>query len=146
MVIRWQGNILSLLTRAVIVLPRTAVTRTRLRLYATAVTTGQDTVPAALPHLLRHDTPAPIVVPSIQLRQYQLDCIDAVLNAFQDGKRQVGVSLATGSGKTVSTRVSRCHEQIINSSGHLHGADRPCRATNPPSHPRSYLSPSTRTC
>jgi len=109
MVVRWQSNTLSHLSRAVIVLPRAAVTRTRLRLYATAVITGQNIVPTALPHLLRHDTPAPIVVPSIQLRQYQLDCIDAVLNAFQDGKRQVGVSLATGSGKTVSMLLLSCY-------------------------------------
>ena len=115
MVIRWQGNTLSHLSRAVTVLPRAAVTRTRLRSYATAVPTGKETVPAALPLLLPHDTPAPIVLPSIQLRQYQLDCIDAVLNAFEDGKRQVGVSLATGSGKTVSMAyASRCPDQIAN--------------------------------
>ena len=121
MIGRWRGNTLSHLARAVSVLPRATVIRGRLPSYATAVTTEQGTIPAALPPFLNHDTPAPIVIPRIQLRQYQLDCIDAVLGAFQDGKRQVGVSLATGSGKTVSMPCAfRCYEDAANSQGHLH--------------------------
>lgn len=118
MVIRWHRNTLSHLIRAVTVLPRATVTRPRQRSYATAVNIGPEIVPAAL---LQHEKPVPTVVPSIQLRQYQLDCIDAVLGAFQDGKRQVGVSLATGSGKTVSMPfISRHYEQVANWQGHLH--------------------------
>lgn len=45
----------------------------------------------------KHD----VTVPKLALRPYQEECIEAVLGAFREGRRQVGVSLATGSGKTV---------------------------------------------
>lgn len=37
----------------------------------------------------------------VVLRPYQEECVQAVLQAFAQGRTQVGVSLATGSGKTV---------------------------------------------
>lgn len=37
----------------------------------------------------------------IQLRQYQEECIQSVLSYLQSGHKRLGVSLATGSGKTV---------------------------------------------
>jgi ATP-dependent helicase IRC3 len=43
-------------------------------------------------------TPA---LPPLQLRDYQQECIDAVLSHVDAGHRRMGVSLATGSGKTV---------------------------------------------
>jgi ATP-dependent helicase IRC3 len=43
-----------------------------------------------------HDVQQPI-----KLRNYQEECIQSVLAYLQDGKKRLGVSLATGSGKTV---------------------------------------------
>ncbi|KAI2635252.1 P-loop containing nucleoside triphosphate hydrolase protein [Xylaria nigripes] len=37
----------------------------------------------------------------VQLREYQEECIQAVLSSFDHGHKRVGISLATGSGKTV---------------------------------------------
>ncbi|KAI5292162.1 hypothetical protein KEM55_008044, partial [Ascosphaera atra] len=37
----------------------------------------------------------------LQLRDYQEECITAVLNSIASGHKRLGVSLATGSGKTV---------------------------------------------
>jgi ATP-dependent helicase IRC3 len=39
---------------------------------------------------------------AIRLRQYQEDCIQSVLSYLEKGHKRLGVSLATGSGKTVS--------------------------------------------
>lgn len=45
--------------------------------------------------------------PPVQLRNYQLECIQSVVNAFKDGHKRVGISLATGGGKTVSLHPHR---------------------------------------
>lgn len=45
--------------------------------------------------------PSVIALPKIQLREYQEECIQAVLSYLQAGHKRLGVSLATGSGKTV---------------------------------------------
>ena len=38
---------------------------------------------------------------AIRLRQYQEDCIQSVLSSLDKGHKRLGISLATGSGKTV---------------------------------------------
>jgi hypothetical protein len=42
--------------------------------------------------------------PAIQLRDYQEECIQSVLSHIGEGHKRLGVSLATGSGKTVSAK------------------------------------------
>ena len=44
-----------------------------------------------------------VVLPStsIKLRDYQQECIQSVLTYFEKGGKRAGISLATGSGKTV---------------------------------------------
>lgn len=38
----------------------------------------------------------------VKLRDYQLECIQSVVSAIKSGQKRVGISLATGGGKTVS--------------------------------------------
>lgn len=42
----------------------------------------------------------------LQLRDYQLECIQSVVSALKNGHKRVGISLATGGGKTVSAFLS----------------------------------------
>lgn len=42
----------------------------------------------------------PLSPPSIQLRKYQEECIQSVLGYLEKGHKRLGISLATGSGKT----------------------------------------------
>lgn len=44
---------------------------------------------------------APILNPEIRLRDYQEECIQSVLSHLDAGHKRLGISLATGSGKTV---------------------------------------------
>ena len=44
----------------------------------------------------------------IKLRQYQEECIQSVLSYLDQGHKRLGISLATGSGKTVGGGPSRC--------------------------------------
>jgi hypothetical protein len=56
---------------------------------------------------------------AIRLRQYQEDCIQSVLSYLEKGHKRLGVSLATGSGKTVSLarqRALACAELSCRSS------------------------------
>jgi ATP-dependent helicase IRC3 len=41
---------------------------------------------------------------AIRLRQYQEECIQSVLSYLEKGHKRLGISLATGSGKTVRFR------------------------------------------
>lgn len=53
--------------------------------------------------------PSQVAIPStkapekIQLRHYQEECIQAVLASLGQGNKRLGISLATGSGKTVGS-------------------------------------------
>jgi hypothetical protein len=40
--------------------------------------------------------------PKLQLRDYQIECIQSVVSAIKNGHKRLGISLATGGGKTVS--------------------------------------------
>ncbi|KKF96710.1 putative mitochondrial ATP-dependent helicase irc3 [Ceratocystis platani] len=51
---------------------------------------------------------------SIELRDYQEECIASVTNAIAAGKKRLGVSLATGGGKTVVFTQLISHIQPIN--------------------------------
>ncbi|KAH0371227.1 DEAD/DEAH box helicase-like protein, partial [Aureobasidium melanogenum] len=56
------------------------------------------------PHLRQYATVQPVAAtqrPQIQLRSYQEECIEAVLRHLDLGQKRLGISLATGSGKTV---------------------------------------------
>lgn len=48
------------------------------------------------------------LAPKIQLRPYQEESIEAVLRYLENGQKRLGISLATGSGKTVSGLVLIC--------------------------------------
>ena len=67
---------------------------------------------AQVNHNLPNDTP-------IRLRNYQEECIQSVLSYLNKGHRRLGVSLATGSGKTVSfvliclNRLADCSKVIF---------------------------------
>jgi ATP-dependent helicase IRC3 len=57
------------------------------------------------PLFRQYATVQPVVAaaqrPQIQLRSYQEECIEAVLRHLELGQKRLGISLATGSGKTV---------------------------------------------
>lgn len=54
----------------------------------------------------------------LELRKYQNDAIDSCLKAIKQGKRRIGVSLATGGGKTV------IFSEFINRYKQVHGLNR----------------------
>jgi len=78
-----RGSFLSLLLSHTI--KNTRLSRPNLRLYSTSV-----------------DLEVPFAPPKIKLREYQEEAIQAVLSHLKEGHKRLGLSLATGSGKTVS--------------------------------------------
>ena len=62
----------------------------------------------------------------ITLREYQEECIQSVLSYIEKGHKRLGVSLATGSGKTVYTfplARMRLRMLMIKKKGYLHPFD-----------------------
>lgn len=45
---------------------------------------------------------------TIRLREYQNECIQSVLSHLEKGHKKLGISLATGSGKTVRIHIVIC--------------------------------------
>src|SRR5436190_1763325 len=56
-----------------------------------------------------------------QLRSYQEECIQSVLSSLAEGHKRVGVSLATGGGKTVRRPVTAwpCHALMSDAPAHV---------------------------
>ena len=52
---------------------------------------------------------APIPAVGTRLRQYQEECIQSVITQLAKGDKRLGISLATGSGKTVSEKRASKH-------------------------------------
>ena len=87
--------------------------------------------------------PPPITSTGIQLRDYQEECIQSVLSYLDKGHKRLGVSLATGSGKTVCSIqkiILRIRTNNIR-SGYFHAAHRASapadRRCDPNPHPCS---------
>ena len=49
-----------------------------------------------------NEQPPVVQEQAVRLRQYQEECIQSVLSYLEQGHKRLGISLATGSGKTVS--------------------------------------------
>lgn len=80
----------------------------------------------------------------IRLRDYQEECIQSVLSYLQRGEKRLGVSLATGSGKTVSLNALRHERSIDYQVGHLHSAHRQSSTTQSRRNAVPYFGPPER--
>jgi ATP-dependent helicase IRC3 len=59
-------------------------------------------------------------MPKMSLRPYQEESISAVLSYLKKGEKRLGISLATGSGKTVGSMALVNYEPLLISvKGHL---------------------------
>ncbi|GME42742.1 Helicase [Neofusicoccum parvum] len=75
--------------------------RARPRLIGIRYAASEAGVSRADALLLPDSPPPPMTKSGIQLRDYQEECIQSVLAYLERGQKRLGVSLATGSGKTV---------------------------------------------
>jgi hypothetical protein len=79
----------------------------------------------------------------IQLRDYQEECIQAVLSYLNAGYKRLGVSLATGSGKTVGMEFIHSNSLLI-LIGNIYSAHRPYSRTQRNRYANSYSRPPAR--
>ena len=65
-----------------------------------------------------------VSVPSaaIKLREYQEECVESVLSYLKNGHKRLGISLATGSGKTVRSRPFASMDDTKTTVGYIHSA------------------------
>ena len=79
-----------------------AASRSLVRLFKVSrLTTSRRLATAVAPLSRSAENPTNALVP-VQLREYQEECIQSVLSYLRKGHKRLGISLATGSGKTVS--------------------------------------------
>ncbi|KAF2793451.1 P-loop containing nucleoside triphosphate hydrolase protein [Melanomma pulvis-pyrius CBS 109.77] len=76
---------------------RTAAVPVRISARSASATTN----PSCIPPQTSASAPAPVSPLQITLREYQEECIQSVLSYLEKGHKRLGISLATGSGKTV---------------------------------------------
>lgn len=69
--------------------------------YASVASNRKTTRSSSSPPPPPQSSPPPIAPPKIVLRAYQEECIQAVISFLEAGHKRLGVSLATGAGKTV---------------------------------------------
>ena len=89
---------------------------------AAAATTTTPTIPPVATTAAHK--PPPVSPLNITLREYQEECIQSVLAYLAKGHKRLGVSLATGSGKTVcATTGDAARSKTVSDAspvGHLH--------------------------
>lgn len=74
----------------------------------------------------------------VKLRDYQKECIGSVLTALESGHKRVGISLATGSGKTVgSSGINMFTSDVISHS--FHRSSSPSSSTRSPAPSRTLI-------
>lgn len=74
----------------------------------------------------------------VQLRPYQQESIQSVLEYIARGEKRLAISLATGSGKTVGNIESTQTPPLTNCSGHLQSLDSPSPTSHDQCDPNSH--------
>lgn len=116
---------------------------------------SEDTPDCEVPDEVADEPSTASTASGVKLRDYQEECIQTVLAAFEQGHKRVGISLATGSGKTVRLFFLSffCPPYIViiieirlTTSGRLHTINRPPQTSIRVGYPNSDRGPQTRAC